>query len=266
MTVPFGILVPHGTRLSRRIAMKRSTSFVVLSLLAALSLATAALASAPAGKASGHWEGSITVQGRDLPIVVDLDQGADGVWKGEIDIPVQGIRNLALDAVSSDATTVSFHMTGVPGDPTFQGTFAEGGGSVSGDMLQSGQTFPFRMTRTGAPTLGAKPEGPALVEKGVPGTGVEGEWHGVLSMGLRLIVKVKKNAEGAYTGTMDSVDQGAKDLPLDTVTFEGNVLSFSMTAIGGAFEGTLADDGSKIAGTWSQGGGASPLELLRSGR
>lgn len=250
--------------------MNLAKVIVVPSFVAVLSLSCATLAAAPAGKASGHWEGSVTLQGNELPIVVDLEQGTDGAWKGEIDIPMQGIRNLALDAVASDASTVSFHLPGIPGDATFKGTIAENGSSVAGDLSQSGQTFPFHLTRKGAATLGAKPtDGPALVEKGVPGTGIVGEWHAVLSSGpvnLRLIVKVKKTPEGALVGTMDSIDQGGKDLPIDTVTFEGNVFKFTMSKIAGSYEGTLAADGSKITGTWSQGGGSAPLELLRSGR
>ena len=247
--------------------MRRMKTLVVPSILALVSL-SAAFAAAPAPGAAGHWEGSITVQGQELPIVVDLDRGPDGAWKGEIDIPMQGIRNLALDAVASDAAAVSFHMPGIPGDPTFKGTVS--GDSVAGDLSQSGQTFPFHLTRKGAATLGAKPaDGPALVEKGVPGKGVEGEWHAVLSNGttsLRLVVHVKKTGEAAYAGTMDSIDQGAKDLPIDTVTFDGTRFKFAMAAIQGSYEGTLAADGSKITGTWSQAGGSAPLELLRSGR
>jgi hypothetical protein len=239
---------------------------VMPSLLAVLSLS--APMAAPGTGPAGHWEGSITVQGQELPIVVDLDRGSDGAWKGEIDIPVQGIRNLALESIASEATTVTFRMPGIPGEPTFQGTIAATGDSIAGELTQSGQTLPFRLTRKGAATLGAKPEGPALVEKGVPGEGVEGEWHGVLAAGparLRLIVRVKKSGE-ALSGTMDSVDQGAKDLPLDAVVFDGSVMKFTLSSIGGSYQGTLAADGSSISGTWSQGGGSTPLELLRSGK
>src|SRR5262249_12847105 len=139
-----------------------------------------------------------------------------------------------------------------------------------GNLSQSGQTFPFHMTRKGDATLGAKPtDGPALVTQGVPGKGAEGEWHGVLSAGpisLRLIVKIKRNAEGKLVASMDSIDQGAKDLPIDSIDFDGKTLMYSMSAISGSYAGTLSEDGAKFTGTWSQGGGSAPLELLRSGR
>lgn len=218
----------------------------------------------------GHWEGSLSVQGQEFEIVVDLDRGADGAWKGEIDIPVQGIRNLALESVTTEAAAVSFKMPGIPGDPTFHGTIAEDGSSIAGSMAQAGQSFPFKLTRKGAPTLGAKPaDGVELVDKGVPGKGIEGEWHGVLSVGpstLRLILHVKKAPDGSFAATVDSIDQKASGLPVSKLTFEGRALAFEMGSIPASYTGTMSEDGSKITGAWGQGGGTAPLELLRSGR
>jgi hypothetical protein len=191
------------------------------------------------------------------------------VWKGEIDIAMQGIRNLALEAISADGNAVSFKMTQIPGDPTFTGTMAEDG-SLAGNLTQGGQTFPFRLSQKGAATMGvAAPEtGPKLVDKGVPGQGAEGEWHGVLVAGpsrLRLIVKIKKGSDGALAATLDSVDQGAMGIPVEQVTFEGGTLKLEMAGIGASYTGTLNADGSKVEGSWTQRGGSAPLEFLRSG-
>lgn len=94
--------------------------------------------------------------------------------------------------------------------------------------------------------------------------GVIGIWQGTLTSPtaqLRLVVKIR-DAAGALTGTLDSIDQGARDLPIDTIRFADGKLEFEMGAIGGRFAGSLGAGG-EIAGTWSQGGGSLPLTLRR---
>lgn len=103
----------------------------------------------------------------------------------------------------------------------------------------------------------------AAAQDAVP-AGVVGVWQGTLTLPtaqLRLVVKIREEA-GALTGTLDSVDQGARDLPIDTIRFADGELEFEMRAIGGRFAGKLGAGG-EIAGTWSQGGGSLPLTLRR---
>ncbi|HEX6973723.1 MAG TPA: alpha/beta fold hydrolase [Vicinamibacterales bacterium] len=95
---------------------------------------------------------------------------------------------------------------------------------------------------------------------------IEGDWQGILAAGgqnLRLAFHIKR-AEGALlTGTLDSLDQGALGLRIDTVTFSGSTVRFDMKAPLARYEGTLSADGSKIEGTWMQGGASLPLMLTR---
>lgn len=112
---------------------------VVASLLFALCLPALA-----ADSVAGRWDGSIALPTQKLEIHVDLEQ-AGGAWKGDIDIPAQGARDLPLTAVTVDGANVSFQIGGVPGTPTFKGTLA--GDTISGDFSQGGGTFPFTLTR-----------------------------------------------------------------------------------------------------------------------
>jgi pimeloyl-ACP methyl ester carboxylesterase len=93
-----------------------------------------------------------------------------------------------------------------------------------------------------------------------------GIWQGALELPaggrLRLVVKIREEG-GALTGTMDSIDQGARDLPIDSMQLENRRLTFTMRAIGGRYEGELAASGDELVGTWSQGGGNLPLTLRR---
>jgi pimeloyl-ACP methyl ester carboxylesterase len=95
---------------------------------------------------------------------------------------------------------------------------------------------------------------------------IAGIWQGALELPtgarLRLVVKLRQEG-GALTGTLDSVDQGARDLPIDSVQLDNRRLLFTMSAIGGRYEGALATSGDELVGTWSQGGGSLPLTLRR---
>jgi len=95
---------------------------------------------------------------------------------------------------------------------------------------------------------------------------VVGTWQGTLKVGaveLRLAFKIKKKADDSLTATLDSIDQGAKDIPVDTVTWKDPDLKMELKKIGGAFEGKANKDYSQIEGKWTQSGGTWPLTIKR---
>jgi CubicO group peptidase (beta-lactamase class C family) len=133
---------------TRNATRRRPVLVLFLWLLAALPLQ--AQTSSPAGR----WEGAITLPGARLAFHVDLEQAAAG-WAGRITIPQQGARDLPLEDVLVEGATLSFRIPGVPGDPTFRGTLAEDGRSISGTMTQGGQTFPVSLERVDPPAAAA---------------------------------------------------------------------------------------------------------------
>jgi murein DD-endopeptidase len=64
-------------------------------------------------------------------------------------------------------------------------------------------------------------------------------------------VTLTKSGEGSYTGSLNSVDQGAT-LPIEVATLDGAKVHFEVKRVGGVYDGTLNADGSNIAGTWTQ--------------
>ncbi len=71
-------------------------------------------------------------------------------------------------------------------------------------------------------------------------SGVEGNWQGALDVGafkLRLVLKISKSADGKLTATVDSLDQNAKDLVVDTITLQDGTLNFEMKALGASYRG-----------------------------
>jgi uncharacterized protein len=115
------------------------TAFLVLVTLGAA-------AQEPPGQV-GVWQGSITTPGMALAVIVTLDRKADGVWSGSIDIPVQGLKGLALQKIDVKGTAVSFLIANVPGDPVFEGDLSSDRQSIVGTFSQGGGSYPFKLTR-----------------------------------------------------------------------------------------------------------------------
>jgi len=114
----------------------------------------------------------------------------------------------------------------------------------------------------GGAALGQKPTPPTDSPRSVVGT-----WEGTLDVArLRLVLHIESSKEGALTGRLDSPDQGATDLPLDSVSVAGDTFRFEMKSLGAMYEGKLASDGDQLTGEFHQGGQAFPLSFKRTGR
>ena len=95
-------------------------------------------------------------------------------------------------------------------------------------------------------------------------TDIEGNWQGVLKvsgMELRIVFKISMDSTGAWMGTMDSPDQGAKDIPVREVVVKEDSLIINMPDIGGRFEGLIHIDSLEIEGVWKQSGFTLSLVL-----
>jgi len=96
---------------------------------------------------------------------------------------------------------------------------------------------------------------------------VEGTWLGTLKFSgteLRVVFNILQSPEGKLTATLDSPDQGAKDIPVEEVVFQNGHLRLDAKSINGVFEGDLKEDKSTIEGQWKQGGVSVPLVLQRT--
>src|SRR5262245_25381521 len=85
---------------------------------------------------------------------------------------------------------------------------------------------------------------------------ITGNWDSTLKLGdvkLRLVLKITDGPNGELRAVMDSIDQDAPNLEVDTITLQGNVLRFEMKALSITYEGTLNASASEITGTFHQG-------------
>src|SRR5262249_20970916 len=91
-------------------------------------------------------------------------------------------------------------------------------------------------------------------------------WTGALEVNgktLRLVLKLAPS-DGGLGGRLDSVDQNAMNLPIDSIVRDGLAIHFEMKAIDASFHGKLGDDGQEIVGEWFQRGHTWPLVFRRS--
>lgn len=98
-------------------------------------------------------------------------------------------------------------------------------------------------------------------------TPLAGLWVGPLNTGgvtLRLAVHISAQPGGAYSSTLDSLDQGALGLPIAATTFAKNTLTLALPALKAQFTGTLSADGKTLIGTWTQGANPLPLTLSKT--
>lgn len=99
----------------------------------------------------------------------------------------------------------------------------------------------------------------ASVRKIIPGS-----WTGKLpaeAMNLRVVFNLKLTGQ-EFSATLDSPDQGAKDIPCGKVTLENKKLTVSAPDIKGEYVGTVTSD-STMTGTWTQNGASLPLNLKK---
>ena len=96
---------------------------------------------------------------------------------------------------------------------------------------------------------------------------LEGVWEGTLSVSgasLRLIFKITKAPDGALTAKLDSPDQGALDLPVDSVNVDGSSVRFEMKRFLSSFEAKINPEFTEMNGNWKQGGLELPLVMKRT--
>jgi alpha/beta superfamily hydrolase len=101
----------------------------------------------------GEWSGAIDIAGQHLEITTRFARAGDGL-SGEIDIPAQGAKGLALDNVSVSAEDVHFELPTPMSRARFDGTLR--GDVLQGTFQQGGAQGTFSLAR------GAPAQAPAL--------------------------------------------------------------------------------------------------------
>lgn len=92
-----------------------------------------------------------------------------------------------------------------------------------------------------------------------------GSWLGSISINsvkLRLVFNIKVNENDSLSATMDSPDQGAKNIAMGRVTAKSDSLIILAPMLLGSYKGVVKSD-STIEGVWTQRGQSLKLDLLK---
>jgi len=94
---------------------------------------------------------------------------------------------------------------------------------------------------------------------------VTGSWMGKINAGavtLRVVFNLLLVDKDSLVATLDSPDQGAKNIKLGPVTFDGKAIKISAGALLAEYNGTIKND-TLIEGKWTQAGNTLDLNLTR---
>ncbi len=99
-----------------------------------------------------------------------------------------------------------------------------------------------------------------------PANGLAGVWYGALIddyVHLRLVLKIKEESPGQYSGVYDSPDRGRTGLPLSKIMLKDNRFRFECKPRKVVFEGKYDPDKNEIKGKWIQQG-SMPVTFVRA--
>jgi len=225
-------------------------------------LATAPSAFAQA-RLAGDWQGTLDANGTIFHLVWHVTAAADGTLTSTFDNLDEGIYD-----IKAKTTTVKGSDVAAEVDDTVQanGQDMKVSGSLVGKLNSDGTEMAGTFTQTepqAQPTANVlfKHSAVQAVTAAAAPPAIAGNWSGTLSVGpaqLRLVLHLTAAKDGSLTATLDSPDQAANGIPVNSATLTGSKLSLTIDAVHGTYEGTVNKDASEIAGTWSQG---QPLEL-----
>jgi len=197
----------------------------------------------------GDWQGSIAVPGGgSLRLALHVTRDATGALAAAIDSLDQGAMGLAAQSVRVDGRHVVIVLKAPAAE--YAAELDDTGQVLTGQWKQGGASLPLVLHR-GA--LAAEP--PAEL------------WFGKLAtpagLDLRLVLRVTRLASGPRA-TLDSLDQGAQGIPIDSVSFDGGVLKFTSAKIDASFTGKLDAAGAQATGEFTQHGTGTPLTLAKT--
>lgn len=237
--------------------------FLLICALSVLIFSVAGCKKPAAADIQGAWEGTLQAGELALRLVLKISRAADGSYTATADSIDQGMRDIPVTSIVVNQTNVKLELKGLVS--SFSGEIKNRGTELAGNWEQAGQSLPVVFKKTTQPST--IPDAmPAQAYAPRKGSDLQGYWKGALEIGrvkLRLGLKLAEAADGRLQGTIYSIDQGGKDLPITAVRYTKPALRLELDGIGGLFEGNLSADGSEIAGDWTQGGRTTPLVFKR---
>jgi hypothetical protein len=204
---------------------------------------------------SGHWVGSIDVQGSEVQFEVDLVK-SNGDLSGTMNIPSEHLKGLRLLKIEVEGNVIRFHSRR---DQPFAGALSPDGRSISGSYSIEGFSVPFILARTGdariEPPVKSRPISKEL----------EGTWSATLEAGrgMRVLLTMSNHSDGTAAGRVVNLDEGGLEFPVVITQKDSNVTLDAGPTIGG-FSGVLNIGSHELVGKWTQGTASIPVTFRQS--
>lgn len=226
-------------------------------ILLSLAVCAAAFSASPVG----DWTGTLKTPAPELRLAVHVQQTEAGKLTATMDSIDQGANGIPVSGVSFEGDRLQLDIQAVKG--RFDGRLSDDGKTLSGVWSQGGRTLPLTFTRDGNAKADAVPD------NSISAAPLVGVWEGALDIEgkkLNLRFTLQPSGSGQIEGKFDSLDQGAKGLPMSAISLTGSRFHFDLRGVGGAFDGTWKAEASSIPGTWKQGGAELPLQWKKVAR
>jgi hypothetical protein len=98
----------------------------------------------------GMWYGTINPPGAQFDVAVNLRRTSDG-WTGTL--LLENGNSIPVKDVITAGTSISFSLEAGPSKVTFAGVLEKDANEISGEFIQEGSRFPFKLNRTPTPAL-----------------------------------------------------------------------------------------------------------------
>src|SRR5262249_5200671 len=156
------------------------------------------------------------------------------------DSPDEGLSGLKLSSLVLDASRLAFELKLT--DAKFEGKMNAAKNEATGTWTQRGASLPLTFVKT---------DKAAPMPKAI---GKEQIWEGKLKVGagleLRVVLHVQKTEDGGLVGKLDSPDQGANGMHVNSVALDDKTLRFELKALAATFEGKLSAGKNEAVGTF----------------
>jgi RNA polymerase sigma factor (sigma-70 family) len=211
----------------------------------------------------GDWQGTLAADQVRLRLVLHIFKTND-TFRAMLDSVDQGAKDIPVTQIFAGPKFIRVELPAL--DAEYRAARKADGTEMSGTFKQAGRSFPMTFTKT---MEAARVAAPLAVDDYAPrrDSDLQGQWEGTLKAGgaeLRLNLKIAEPTAGVFHAQLDSVDQGAMNLPVTSLTYQKPVVRFAMDSINGAFEGKLGGQSDQLKGTWTQMGQKLPLTFRRA--
>lgn len=218
----------------------------VLAAFVSLAAATPAMAEG-APDPVGDWNGALTIPSGKLTLILHVTKDAKGALSATLESPDQGPGSMQASEIAVNGSHMAWKVASI--GASYNGDWDAAKGQWSGTFSQ-GSDMALTLAR------GLPPAKPVV-------QGLDGRWEGSIALNgvnLRLVLRVVTGARGT-AANLDSPDQLAYGIPVDSLVHDGQSVSYDVPAVKARYVGILSADGSKIEGTWTQPGISAPVNF-----